>query len=59
MIVLIVMFFALNFIILLCVLLGIIIFEPRFDTIIIDGKEVEIMWYNSRNGRDWIVIGKK
>lgn len=33
-----------------------ITFDPKFDTIVVKGKERRIMWYNGRDGRNWILL---
>lgn len=33
-----------------------IFFDPKFDTIVVGGKERRIMWYNGRDGRYWIFL---
>ena len=31
-------------------------FDPKFDTIVVGGKERRIMWYNGRDGRNWTFL---
>jgi len=33
-----------------------IAFDPKFDTIVVGGKERRIMWYNGRDGRNWTFL---
>ena len=33
-----------------------IAFDPKFDTIVVEGEERRIMWYNGRDGRNWIFL---
>lgn len=48
------MFILIGFIIIL--LLVFLTFEPKLDTIIINGKKKKIVWYNSGNGRNWMFL---
>ena len=34
----------------------VIVFDPKFDTIVVGGKERKIMWYNGRDGRNWTFL---
>lgn len=41
---------------LIVVLLLYVVFDPKFDTIVIGDKKRIIMWYNGREGRNWTFL---
>ena len=41
---------------LIVVLLLYIVFDPKFDTIVVGGKERRIIWYNGMDGRNWTFL---
>lgn len=43
------------FIALACLII-IVIYDPYFDTIYVNGRKRTIMWYNSANGRTWMFL---
>lgn len=48
---------AIAFIIVLIIILFLCsVFNPKFDTIVVRGKRRKIMWYNGKDGRDWIFV---
>lgn len=33
-----------------------IAFDPRFDTVVVGGKKRRILWYDGRDGRNWVFL---
>lgn len=40
---------------LVCLII-IVVYDPSFDVIYVNGRRRPIMWYNSTNGRTWMFL---
>ena len=43
-------------VLIIILLLGFLMLDPKLDYIVVSGKKKRILWYNSSNGRNWIFL---